>query len=217
MKKILFVMLLCFIQHSYASQFKLDTHYEIINYNVSPVTKPKVTEYFSFLCPHCYNFEKNYIPTLATALSASNVVFEQHHVDFIGGALGASLSKAYALSYQLNVDKKIKPLLFEACKADPQQFSRQNALKQFFLKHGVNEQEYDANINAFIVNTKVAQMHFKAKKSKIKGVPAFVVNEKYLIKNESVKSYEELTKLILYLSKKSTNTMLSKPKASTQS
>lgn len=216
MKKILFIVLLSLAHNSYASKFKLDTHYEIVDYSINPVSEPKVTEYFSFLCRHCYTFEQDYIPGLSKALAASNVTFEQLHVDFIGGELGEFMSKAYALLYQLNIDKKIKPLLFEACNQDPTQFTKQGVLKQFFLKHGVKEQDYDANINAFMVNTKVAQMQYKWKKFKVKGVPAFVVNDKYLVKNDSIKDYEELTELIIFLSKKSTNTMLSKPNLTTR-
>lgn len=183
------------------AQFKENIHYKVISYdNSKPVAK--VTEYFSYLCPHCYNFEKNYIPKLSLSLEKNNVKFEQSHVDFIGGQLGKEMSRAHAISYQMSLDKGIKMKLFEAVNRDKQSLLEKNGIKKLFIAHGVDEKDYESNEQSFLVNSKISQMNYNAKKSKITGVPAFVVNQKYLVINNSVKSYDELTNLILYLSKK---------------
>ena len=131
------------------------------------------------------------------------IAFYQSHVEF-GGADGAQLSRAYAIAYQLQVEDQIKPALFQEVqdKKNMSSLNTPDGLKSFFLNNGVNEKDYDAKATSFDVNTKVSKMRYSAETSRIKGVPAFVVNQKYLVKNENVKSYDELTQLILYLAKK---------------
>ena len=185
-----------------SSNFVEGKHYEVISYTAKS-KKPEVTEYFSFLCGHCYNFEKNYIPALKQALNQKKIAFSQSHVEF-GGSEGAQLSRAYAIAYQLQVEEKIKPALFQEVqdKKNMNSLNTPDGIKKFFLNNGVKEKDYDAKATSFDVNTKVSKMRFSAETSRIKGVPAFVVNQKYLVKNENVKSYDELTQLILYLAQK---------------
>ena len=158
------------------AQFKENVHYKVISYD-KPKSVPTVTEYFSYLCPHCYNFEKNYIPKLSVSLKKNNVQFEQSHVDFIGGQLGKEMSRAHAISYQMSLNKDMKMKLFEAVSREKKAFTEKDGLKKFFVSHGVDEKAYDSNEQSFLVNSKISQMNYNAKKSKITGVPAFVVNQ----------------------------------------
>ncbi len=199
MKPVIF--LLMFISmHSFAN-FKEGKHYITIETAVIS-KKPKVTEYFSYLCPHCYNFEKKYIPDLKKALNTRQIEFQQSHAELSNDQVSRAMSRAHAISYYLNIEKDIKIKLFEAVQKDRKQFTEEGALKKFFVAQGISEKDFDAQAKGFMVNNMIEQMRQSAQEAKIRGVPAFVVNNKYLIQSNSVKTYDELTKLILFVADK---------------
>lgn len=63
-----------------AASFEEGKHYKILDVEKSET--PKVTEFFSFYCPHCYKFEA-IVKSLKPALPKS-VKFEKIHVAFMG-------------------------------------------------------------------------------------------------------------------------------------
>lgn len=46
-----------------AAQYKEGVHYTVVSEGPASA-KPEITEFFSFYCPHCYNFEKKRDPKL---------------------------------------------------------------------------------------------------------------------------------------------------------
>lgn len=94
-----------------AADYQEGVHYTVIN--DGPATaKPEITEFFSFYCPHCYNFAKTVVPKII-ADKPDGVAFNQAHVDFIGKDMGVEMSRAFAVAHQLNVDDKIDNALFQ--------------------------------------------------------------------------------------------------------
>lgn len=95
-----------------AVEYQEGVHYTVIN--DGPATaKPEITEFFSFYCPHCFNFSKTVVPKIL-AEKPEGVAFNQAHVDFIGKEMGVEMSRAFAVAHQLNVDDKMDAALFSA-------------------------------------------------------------------------------------------------------
>ena len=181
-----------------AADYKEGVHYTVIN--EGPETaKPEITEFFSFFCPHCYNFSKTVIPKLESNLP-EGVAFNQSHVDFIGREMGPVMSRAFAIAHQLNVDKKIEAAIFAAIHDKRQQFTRPDDVKAVFIANGVEAKDYDAAANSFMVNAKLSKMKRDTENAKLTGVPSLVVNGKYRVDTGSVKSYDELIQIAFYLS-----------------
>ncbi|GLS82118.1 thiol:disulfide interchange protein DsbA/DsbL [Paraferrimonas haliotis] len=183
------------------ADFKEGVNYDIINQGKATAT-PEVREFFSFYCPHCYTFDKGYIPTLKAKLKESSVPLKQNHVDFIGREMGVEMSKAFAIAEQLGVLERIKPAMFAAIHDYKRPPATAKQIRDLFIANDVKPEDYDKAASSFMVQTQLAQMEQRTKNAKISGVPTFVVNGKYRVNTQSIKSFEELTDLIMYLTKK---------------
>ncbi|MBY5993315.1 thiol:disulfide interchange protein DsbA/DsbL [Ferrimonas balearica] len=183
-----------------ASNFKEGTHYT--TFNQSPVNgQPTVTEFFSFYCPHCYTFEKNYVGAIKAGL-ADGVEFEQYHVDFIGREMGPEMSRALAVAQLLKVQDTIKPAMFSAIHDARRTFTGRNDVRQLFVDNGVSATDFDKAAESFMVNSTMKKWKKAQQDSGIRGVPSLMVNNKYIVDVGSVQSLEELTDLLNYLAKK---------------
>ncbi|QUJ67518.1 thiol:disulfide interchange protein DsbA/DsbL [Photobacterium sp. GJ3] len=160
---------------------------------------PVVTEYFSFYCPHCYNFEP-LIQQLKTEIP-DNAKLQKNHVSFMGGNMGTSMSKAFATSVVLGVEDKMIPVLFQQIHQLNKPPRNDEALRQIFIDQGVSAEDFDGAFNSFAVNSMVNRYNKGFRESGLTGVPAVVVNNKYLVKTDKVKSAEEYFELINFLLK----------------
>lgn len=178
-----------------AADYKEGEHYSVVS-QVATST-PEVREFFSVLCPHCYSFE----PTVAKLKEAlgKEIRIERNHVDFVGRDIGPHYSRAYAIIVALGKEAELLPQLFKMAQVEHRYFSKEADVRAFFLANGVDAKTFDGVVNSFAVEGMVAQMRQATVDKKIQGVPAFVVNGKYLINNKNVRSYEDLKGLIDYL------------------
>jgi thiol:disulfide interchange protein DsbA len=183
-----------------AATFEEGVNYTVINQGPG-TAKPEVTEFFSFYCPHCYNFAKAQIPAIKAGL-AENVAFNQNHVDFINGNMGVEMSRAFSVAHQLKVDEKMETAIFSAIHDKKQHFTNRDDVKAIFVANGVDGKAFDAAANSFMVNAQMSKMKRDTQNAKISGVPALVVNGKYRIETASIKSMDELLELINYLTEK---------------
>lgn len=62
--------------------------------------EPQVMEFFSFFCPHCYDFENVYHMTdVFKKQLPENGKMVKYHVDFMGGELGSQLTRNMGCGY----------------------------------------------------------------------------------------------------------------------
>ena len=187
----------------WAADFQEGVHYKTIN--SAPVTgNPIVTEFFSFYCGHCYNFAQTYVGPIKAGL-AEGVSFEQAHVDFInGGGLnsGTVMSRAMAIAKVLKVEDKVEIPLFKAIHESRQSLGTDATVKQVFVDNGVSAEDYDKAAKSFPVNALVKKWKQDQNTSGIRGVPALVVNNKYLVEMGSIGSLDELHGLLNHLAAK---------------
>ncbi|WKE65616.1 thiol:disulfide interchange protein DsbA/DsbL [Gallaecimonas kandeliae] len=197
MKKLLLgLVALCLVPLAFAKDFKEGENYEVIKM-AGPTAQPEVTEYFSFLCPHCYAFEP-FVQELKAQLP-KNVKFDRNHVDFLGRDLGVDLSRSYAVMELLGVEDKVGPKMFSFIHEQHLKLTGMDDIRKVFVAAGVPGEEFDSAVNSFSVSGRLAQMERNTQSSDIKGVPTLIVNGKYKVKTGSVSSKEELFQLVDYL------------------
>jgi len=189
-------LLLSFTAH--AAQFNQDEHYKVLDLPAS--SSPSVREFFSFYCPHCNTFEP-IIAQLKKQLP-DNVDFQKVHVSFMGGPMGMSMSKAYATAIALKIEDKMTPILFDRVHNMRKPPRDAAELRQIFLDHGVDAKAFDAAYNGFAVDSMVRRMDKQFEASGLTGVPALIVNNKYLVQANSIKSMDEYFALVNFLLKK---------------
>lgn len=148
-----------------------------------PVTDaPPVMEFFSFYCPHCYQFEHIYHVSDAVKNNLpAGVKMNRYHVDFLGGEMGSVLTHSWAVAIALGVEDKVTEPLFDGIQ-NTQTISDPETLKSTFIKAaGITAEEYDAAWNSFVVKALVVQQQRAAEDVKLTGVPAMFVNGRYMI------------------------------------
>ena len=146
--------------------------------------QPEVIEFFSFYCPHCYNFEMQYkIPAKVKADLPKDATFKQYHVDFLGPQ-GANLTRAWALAMALGVEDKVKPALFEAAQANA--FKSMDDIRQKFIDNGVTAEQFDGGISSFAVTALTKKQQNLVEQFQVHGVPDFYVNNKFRVNPEGL-------------------------------
>ncbi len=179
-----------------AANFVAGTDYRVV---ANPVKvevpgKIEVREFFWYGCPHCFVLE----PHMQTWLkklpkdvrfvrtpAAMNPVWEQ-------GARG------YYVSEALGVRKRSHLPLFHAIHVNKQQIFDQASQAKFFTRYGVPEAKFNSLFNSFAITAKVAQSNRLAQQYQLTGVPAVVVNGKYVVQGEDAK----VTQVVNYLIEK---------------
>lgn len=160
-------------------------------------TKPTVTEFFSFYCPHCYKFE-SVIENLKPALP-KEARFEKVHVAFMGADMAAPMAKSYATMVSLGVEDKMVPAMFAQIHQKRQAPKNEDELKKVFTDNGVDGNKFDAAYNSFAVSSMQKRFDKQFKESTLTGVPSVVVNNKYIVIPNEVRSYAEYSELVNYL------------------
>ncbi|MDN3698292.1 MULTISPECIES: thiol:disulfide interchange protein DsbA/DsbL [Vibrio] len=178
-----------------AAQFSEGTHYQVLD--VEKATNPKVTEFFSFYCPHCYKFE-GVIEQLKSSMP-TEAKFEKVHVAFMGSKMAVPMAKSYATMIALGVEDKMVAAMFKQIHELRQAPKDEVALRQIFIDYGIDAEKYDAAYNSFAVNSMQKRFDKQFEASTLTGVPGVLVNNKYIVKPDNIKSFEEYNQLVNYL------------------
>ncbi|MCE0493666.1 thiol:disulfide interchange protein DsbA/DsbL [Vibrio salinus] len=188
-----------------ATTFKEGVDYKVLDRPHSE--QPVVNEFFSFYCPHCFQFE-HYIEQLKQHF-LGKAIFTRSHVSFLGGDMGENMTKAYATMVSLNVEDKLIPAMFNQIQVKREPPLDIEELKQIFTAHGVSTEDFNDAFNSFAVDSMARKFDKDFMDSGLRGVPSVVVNNKYLITLKpnrnmtSVDSFFQIyTELVEYLLKK---------------
>ncbi|MUK31727.1 thioredoxin domain-containing protein [Aliivibrio fischeri] len=196
MKKLfVFLSAVMFAFSVQATQFEEGKYYQVLD--VAKSTQPKVTEFFSFYCPHCYKFEaviKNLKPALA-----KSVKFEKVHVAFMGNDMAVPMAKSYATMVVLGVEGKMVPAMFKQIHELGQRPKNEDELRQVFINNGIDPDKYDEAYNSAAVSAMQRKFDIQFEASTLTGVPGVLVNNKYIVKPNAIRSYDEYNQLVNYL------------------
>lgn len=179
LKKTLVILTALFAAFSVQAEIQEGKEYITINQPHS--AQPEVIEFFSFACPHCYNFEKEFhIPEQIKAQMPKGTQFKQYHVNW----QGEELVRAWALAMALGIEDKIRMPMFEAVQG--RKVNDMNDIRNVFLANGVTAEQFDGSINSFAVNALVNQQIQLAEKLNVRATPDFYINEKYHVNMEGM-------------------------------
>ncbi len=162
---------------------------------VQPVQDPskvEVIEFFWYGCPHCYQFEPELEKWLETL--PDNVMFIRQPAVF--SSLWAKHAKAYFTAEGLGVVDKVHADFFHAIQVEKKSLTSEADLADFFAAHGVDRTEFHEVYNSFMVDTKMRQSKVMGPRYGITGVPAIVINGKYLVNGRTAGSHKEMIKVM---------------------
>ncbi|WP_372881809.1 DsbA family protein [Psychromonas sp.] len=200
MKKIfaLVIGLILFPLSAQAADFKEGVHYEVIKQTATAT--PEVKEFFSFYCPHCFQFEP-LISNLKKQLP-EDVKIKKVHVNFLGKQMGPELTQAYAAAEILKVEDKLSSLIFDQIHTQKKNINGREGVIELFEKAGISKQEATGALASFPVSGLASQMKRDTETFAIRGVPTLIVNGKYKVNTGSVKSTAEFVELVTFLTQK---------------
>lgn len=157
--------------------------------------KVVVTELFWYGCPHCFRFEP-YIERWSANLPDS-VAFEQ-----IPSIINSGWADHARTFYSLEIMGKQEELhskLFDAIHIKRQRLNGLDSISAFVAEQGVDEQKFRQTFNSFAVDSLMRKNLKIERKYGHNGVPAMVVNGKYLTSASMAGSNERLMQVVNFL------------------
>lgn len=198
MKKV-FLALIGAIMAFSASAANYEDGKQYTTLNKPETEKPQVIEFFSFYCGACFQFDQNYrISQKIKEALPENVEYHKYHVSFMGGDIGMQLTQAWGVAIVLNVEEKVKPLIFEGVQRK-RNVNTLNDIRNIFIEAGVSGEEFDSMWDSFVVKSLLSKQLQEAEKMDLRSVPAIYINGKYMIRLEGIESIDDFVNVTTYL------------------
>jgi len=137
----------------------------------------KVVEIFGYTCPHCYHLEPSLHEWLKT--KPKDVYFERMPVVF-NHPNWIFMGRVFYTAQELGVLEQSHTPFFDALHRDKKELFTPEEIARFFTQFGVKEADFIATFKGFKVDQLVRQAAKMTRAYGVEGVPAIVVNGKYL-------------------------------------
>ncbi len=179
------------------SAFVEGTDYQTISPAVKTSSPDKVvvTEIFWYGCPHCFRFEP-YVERWSANLP-DGVVFEQ--VPSSLNPRWTEHARAYYAFKMMNVLDRAHKALFDAIHVERQRLTDEDSLAEFAAEIGLDEKMFRETYRSFPVETQVRRDIQKEKRYGHRGVPAVIVNGKYLVSASVAGSNQRMIEIMNFL------------------
>lgn len=160
-------------------QFVAGEHYVVLENppRRHPAANAEVTEYFSYGCVHCKNFDPLITEWLAT--KPDNVDFTRIPVAFSPQWL--TLAQTYYALEVLGILEQNHERVFRRIHNTRGMFSSAAEAAEFIDGNGASAEEFLAAINGPEVRRKLRDADVAQRRAGITAVPTLVVNDKYVI------------------------------------
>ena len=183
-------------------RYQPGTHYRLMT-PVQPTSvdpgKIEVLEIFWYGCPHCYTLEPHVREWVANEMPP-NVEFVRIPATLNRG--WQVHARAYYTAEALGRLDEIHDGLFKALNVDRNPLNTEDSLIRFFAGYGVSEEEFLEAFNSFAVQTKLRRADSLVRRYRITGVPAMVVNGKYVTGAELAGGIPQLFEVVEFLVEK---------------
>ncbi|MCF2911101.1 thiol:disulfide interchange protein DsbA/DsbL [Pseudoalteromonas sp. DL2-H2.2] len=196
---------LCMPVLAMAADFTDGKHYQTLT--TAKSDSAKVTEFFSYYCPHCFQFEP-----VAKALEKNlpaGAVFEKSHVNFLGGLspqVQSYLSYAYIIAKHHGKAQQVSDQIFNTIHVQQVQLKDLKDIKKLLEANGISGEQFDAAMASMpVISAEKAMVEKQdtfSKAGALTGVPTFIVNDKYKINLRELSSQAELDELVKHLLEK---------------
>ena len=158
------------------------THYVLIEDapRLRPGAPMVVTEYFSWGCIHCRNFDPLLDEWQATL--EDDTVFERAPVSF--SPMFALLAQTYIALEQQGALEQNHGRFFRAIHDNRRQFLSVDQLADFVDGNGISKADFLSAYNSTAVRRRLSEIEGNARRAGIRSVPSLVVAGKYRINME---------------------------------
>lgn len=138
--------------------------------------KIEVLEFFWYGCPHCYSLH----PHLKTWLMNIPDDVSFRYVPAILRANWASAAKIYYAIEAMAQADTLNDKIYDAIHRDKIDLHNESVLFDWIEKQGIDRKKFESAYNSFTVQNQVAKSTQMTRQYQLNGVPALVINGKYL-------------------------------------
>ena len=183
-------------------QYQEGVHYELIEPTVHTGISDKVviSEFFSYGCGHCFNFEP-LLESFETRLP-EGVVVQRIPVIWNNNAGMKLLAKAYFAGQILDVLDPVHGAMFTAIHRQRKRIATPEAVRAVFVDSGVDAKNFERAFNSFGTDSMVRQAAARTEGARINGTPSLMVNGKYRIDTRQAGSQANMLKIAAFLADK---------------
>lgn len=150
--------------------------------------KIEVVEVFWYGCPHCYHFE----PVIEKWLGEKAEYIEFVRMPGILGPQWLPHARAFYAAEKLGILEEIHEPLFDAIHKDKRKIVDEESLRVFFSEHGVSGKQFDEAFRSKEVEEKVKKAFSAGKNYALTGVPAVIINGKYVTSASMAGGYDKI-------------------------
>jgi protein dithiol oxidoreductase (disulfide-forming) len=148
----------------------------------SPPGKIEVLEFFSYGCPHCYEFYP--LVSAWVAKLPKDVVFKRVATG-MGRTAWTNLAKAYYALESTGDLNKLDAKMFHDIHEGHEPLFDEKAISAWAAKNGVDQVKFVTAFDSFGVNTRLNQAEQMVESYKVEGVPGLAVGGKYVVMGNS--------------------------------
>jgi protein dithiol oxidoreductase (disulfide-forming) len=169
-------------------------HYELLKTPVETHVDDgqiEVTEVFWFGCPHCYRLQE---PINEWYETLEDDVSVEHMPATMGGDWNTHATAFYAAE-SLGIEDELHADFFNAIHQDGRSLTETDDIAAFFAEYGVSEEEAKQALTAFSVRSEVNKANGRMREMRLMGVPALVIDGRYVITPSTAGSLENMPKI----------------------
>jgi thiol:disulfide interchange protein DsbA len=154
--------------------------------------KIEVIEFFSYGCPHCSDLNP-YANKWAAKLPA-DVVFKRVPVGF-GNPYYQIMARLYYALEAIGELPRLDESVFNAIHEKGLKLIDDKSILQWVTAQGVDAKKFSDAYNSFGVISKTKRADQMAQATKIRGVPALVIDGRYLVTGQDIKGHADMLAL----------------------
>ncbi|NKI35287.1 thiol:disulfide interchange protein DsbA/DsbL [Wenzhouxiangella sp. XN79A] len=178
------------------AQFQEGTHYERID---GPATADddviEVVEVFSYMCPHCRNFQP-YVTPWEKDLP-EGVTFRRVPVSF--NRSWEPFARAYVTADVLDISDQSHDALFTAIHDERRPFRTIEDLAEFHSQFGVETAQFESTAESFPVEAAMRKSVADLGKWGVRSTPTLVIDGKWRVSPRRGGTFEEMLEVADYL------------------
>lgn len=185
---------------SLVTRYVAGEHYQAI---AEPVAQEgeaiRVIEFFLYSCPHCYHLE----PDVAAWRESlpRDVVFRRVPVLF--GDRGRLYARMFYTAQTLGVLDRLHSKFFNAIHERGIPLTSPDAIRAFFVSHGVDGARFDAVFNSAAIDEKVKHAGELMRRFQVRAVPSLGVAGQYWLTGRMAGSNDAMFNVAEYLIERS--------------
>ncbi len=186
---------------SFAAEYEAGKEYIVIDNPVAVMQDGKihVEEAFWYGCPHCFHLEPELEEWRKTL--PDDVAFEG--VPALFGRAWVSHAQLYYTADALGILDTVHTEIFEAIHLRKMRLLTPDEQKEFLVaKAGITEADFDKAYNSFTVKSRMKRGDQRIRAFGLNGVPALIVEGKYVVNATSAGSQEAMIDVVNYLIEK---------------